>query len=390
MDIAFLAGIDTRSIKGGGSVHAGQVSRGLLKNGHRLYTNIADESNDFRKFRHETIRRISKDIEVFYIRIDGAPDRDRWTLYRRFNPDAVCLWEINAPVQELRTRNIPEQIIGLYHQKRRMLAKLVDAAICVSDEMAAYARDDLGIEDVFVVPNGSDPELFSPKGRDPRLFEPKKFKMIWTGSPEYPWQGLHIVQEVARRLWTMDRDIQLIVTSEGNSTDNITYVGKLPYNIIPKYIASADAGLCVYGRMDYYKEFYFSPLKLYDYMSCAIPVIGSDIGQIKHVLKENDNGLLVDDSIEDIISKIIYLKLNQKIGKEMGERGRKAVLEKYNWGNVVANTEKIMKDIQGSIHSKDISRRIKFLITRKQWVCRQAYWEVKSRFAAMMSQGIQG
>ena len=390
MDIAFLTAHDTRSIKGGGGVHAGQVSRGLLKNGHRLYTNITEESDDFRKFRHANVREISKDIQVFYIRIDGAPEKDRWTLYRRFNPNAICLWEINAPVEELRTRNISEQIIGVYNKKRRLLAKLVDAAICVSDEMGAYAKDYLGIEKVFVVPNGSDHEMFSPDRMDPCMFDPGKFKIIWAGSPEYNWQGLHIVKEVAEKIYSIDRNILFIVTAEGSSTDNCLYIGRVPYIEIPKYIASADAGLCVYDRLGYYKEFYFSPLKLYDYMSCSIPVIGSDVGQIKHVLEENRNGLLVDNCIEDIISKIMYLKSNRNIRKAMGERGRRAVLEKYNWSNVVSKTENIMMEVKGSINSTLISRKIKFLFTRKHWVCRQAYWEVKNRCAAMLNQGHPG
>jgi glycosyltransferase involved in cell wall biosynthesis len=383
VNIAFLTAIDTRSIKGGGAVHAGQVSRGLLKNGHRLYTNITDESGDFRKFRHANIREISKDIQVFYIRIDGDPEKDSWTLYRRYNPNAICIWEINAPVEELRTRNITEQIIGVYNKKRRLLAKLVDAAICVSDEMGAYARDDLGIEKVFVVPNGSDHEMFSPERMDRCLFDPEKFKIIWTGSPEYNWQGLQIVQEVAEKMHSIDRNILFIVTAEGSSKENILYIGKVPYKEIQKYIASVDAGFCVYDRLGYYKEFYFSPLKLYDYMSCAIPVIGSDVGQIKHVIEENRNGLLVENCIEDMIRKIMYLKSNINIRKEMGERGRKAVLEKYNWSNVVSKTENIMMDVKGSINRTLISRKIKFLFIRKQWVCRQAYWEIKNRCASI-------
>lgn len=111
---------------------------------------------------------------------------------------------------------------------------------------------------------------------------------------------------------------------------------------MPRYIASADVGLCIYEDIDFYTQFYFSPLKLYDYMACGIPVIGTNVGQIRSVIEEQNNGLLTDNTIDDIINKIIFLKNNPALANEMGLRGRKAVLDKYNWENTVLQTESIL------------------------------------------------
>jgi glycosyltransferase involved in cell wall biosynthesis len=41
------------------------------------------------------------------------------------------------------------------------------------------------------------------------------------------------------------------------------------------------------------EQFYFSPLKIYEYMAAGLPVIASDIGQISELIEDKVNGLLV-------------------------------------------------------------------------------------------------
>lgn len=342
MKIAYLTNIVTNSRDAGGNVHASQVASGLLQRGHELYTNLERESGGFIKLKGTEFFGKGKAIEAFYIRIHGDPGNDGLTLYRTANRKAPCIWEINGPLEEMRTRGTVESLLKKYNAVRKALGGMVDAAICVSSEMEQYARSFLGIKRTFVLPNGSDVRLFSPERREQGLYEAGKFKVIWTGSAEYAWQGLHIVREVAERLRRRDEDILFLVTAEGDSTGNLRYLGRIPYVQMPRYIASADAGLCIYEDIRFYEKFYFSPLKLYDYMACGLPVIGNDVGQIKQVIEENGNGLLTDNAVDSVIDKIVFLKSNRRLALEMGARGRTAATEKYNWDNVVVRTEDIL------------------------------------------------
>ena len=140
----------------------------------------------------------------------------------------------------------------------------------------------------------------------------------------------------------IDKQILLILTAEGNSNNNILYLGRVPYDAMPIYMASADVGLCVYNKIEFYPKFYFSPLKLYDYMASGLPIIGSDAGQIRFILEENKNGLLTDSSIDDIAEKIIYLKNNKAVASEMGMRSREAVDKKYNWERTAIEIENLL------------------------------------------------
>jgi glycosyltransferase involved in cell wall biosynthesis len=235
---------------------------------------------------------------------------------------------------------------------------MVDAALCVSAEMEEYAKNYLGINNTIIVPNGSDPEMFKPERINPDMHDEQEFKVIWSGSIEYAWQGYYIVEELAKKLNEIDKKILLLLTAEGKSDHNILYLGRVSYQAIPAYIASADVGLCIYNKIDFYSKFYFSPLKLFDYMASGLPIIGSDAGQIKLVIEENKNGLLTNGSIDDIAEKIIYLKNNKAVVSEMGVRSREAVEKKYNWERVALEIEDFLyEQIQGK-KSKTTRNRI--------------------------------
>jgi glycosyltransferase involved in cell wall biosynthesis len=74
------------------------------------------------------------------------------------------------------------------------------------------------------------------------------------------------------------------------------------------------------------------PTKMFEYMSSGIPVIASNFPLWRDIIEGNECGLCVDPcDARAIAAAIDYLVTNPAIAKAMGENGRKAVLEKYNW-----------------------------------------------------------
>jgi glycosyltransferase involved in cell wall biosynthesis len=75
------------------------------------------------------------------------------------------------------------------------------------------------------------------------------------------------------------------------------------------------------------------PVKMFEYMSAGIPVIASDFPLWREIIQGNDCGLLVDPLDPAAIAKAIdYLVFNPTEAQRMGANGRKAVIERYNWG----------------------------------------------------------
>lgn len=342
MKIAYLTGMATSHVKPGGYVHVTQVADNLIARGHVLYTNLKEESERFVRLTKDEFFEKGSEIDAFYIRLHGSSWNDELTLLRTANPAAPCIWEINAPMEELRMRGVSEEEIERKNNRRTELAELVDAAVCVSNEMEEYAREFLGIRNTYVVQNGTDPVMFSPEKREPGLYGNAEFVALWSGSPQYAWQGHEITVRLAERLKELNAGITVAITAEGTSADNLIYLGSVPYADMPRYMASADAGLCIYRDINFYHHFFFSPLKLYDYMGSGLPVIGSDVGQIKLVLEDYENGLLTNTTIDDLVEKLVFLKSDRQRAIEMGRNGRRAALRRHNWRAISGRLEDII------------------------------------------------
>jgi glycosyltransferase involved in cell wall biosynthesis len=107
---------------------------------------------------------------------------------------------------------------------------------------------------------------------------------------------------------------------------------RVPYeDILSKYQqGNWTAGLAIFPDKGHHKRKELT--KFYEYMAAGIPVVCSDFPVWKNLIEGEGVGLTVcPDSSEEITNAILYLINNPEKAQEMGARGRKAVIEKYNW-----------------------------------------------------------
>ncbi len=60
----------------------------------------------------------------------------------------------------------------------------------------------------------------------------------------------------------------------------------------------------------------------------STPVIGGNVGGIRHQITDGENGFLVD-SVDQAADRIVQLLTDKKLAKEIGEKGRETVREKF-------------------------------------------------------------
>jgi len=74
------------------------------------------------------------------------------------------------------------------------------------------------------------------------------------------------------------------------------------------------------------------PVKMFEYMAAGIPVIASDFPLWREIVIGNQCGLCVNPMDPAAIARAIdYLVRHPNEARQMGENGRRAVLERYNW-----------------------------------------------------------
>ncbi len=95
-------------------------------------------------------------------------------------------------------------------------------------------------------------------------------------------------------------------------------------------MANAKVGLVTFLPLPNHVD--AQPNKMFEYMSAGIPVVGSFFPLWKEIILTNACGLCVNpENPKEIAQAVNHLLDHPEEAKEMGLRGRKQVLEKYNW-----------------------------------------------------------
>lgn len=83
-------------------------------------------------------------------------------------------------------------------------------------------------------------------------------------------------------------------------------------------------------------------------MSCALPIVASDVGGNPLVVADGDNGLLVGEGqVEQLADALNRLIDAPALGATMGERSRQRVLAEFSWRHIAAAYADIFAALQG-------------------------------------------
>ena len=110
--------------------------------------------------------------------------------------------------------------------------------------------------------------------------------------------------------------------------------------LIPDPLAG-DVGLYLLRRPD--PRFGFSPIKLFEYMAAARPVlVGTDLPEIREFVRKHEIGEASDLDPGRIAAAAGRLLQDADARRRMGENGRRLVKEQFNWDRSVADLEKVL------------------------------------------------
>lgn len=119
-----------------------------------------------------------------------------------------------------------------------------------------------------------------------------------------------------------------------NLSAYIVFEGWKSPSTFPSYLQNTQVGLSPLKRNVHHDTTYAN--KLFQYMVCGKPVLVSDCTAQADLVSTEQCGLVHKaDDPEDLASKVAYLYSNKNEALTMGERGKKAVIDKWNWNVAV-------------------------------------------------------
>lgn len=135
----------------------------------------------------------------------------------------------------------------------------------------------------------------------------------------------------------------------------VNYMGLLTYQqVLEDVYSQATAGIALLGYIELTKNKIgnLSNTKLFEYMMSGLPVICTDFELWKEIINDYDCGICVNPyNSKSVANAIKLLEENPERAKTMGENGRRAVEEKYNWGReekkIFALYESVVNDYKG-------------------------------------------
>ena len=127
--------------------------------------------------------------------------------------------------------------------------------------------------------------------------------------------------------------------------DRVEHKEWIPYETVPAATRECHIGLIMFQPV-LLNFTHAMPHKLFDYMLAGLPVIVPDFAvEVAQIVRETEAGLIVDVSDPAAIAEAFDRLANDpELRRRLGENGRKAVLETYNWG---AEAERLIAFYRG-------------------------------------------
>ena len=114
------------------------------------------------------------------------------------------------------------------------------------------------------------------------------------------------------------------------SWGRVKFLGNLNRKELADFYGNSMVGMVTFHPLPNHTE--SLPTKLFEYMSAGLPVIASNFPLWNEIIEREQCGLCVDPlNPSSIASAIQYMMSNSAEAKKMGDRGRQAVINKYNW-----------------------------------------------------------
>jgi glycosyltransferase involved in cell wall biosynthesis len=200
---------------------------------------------------------------------------------------------------------------------------------------------------------------------DGRPYEKRPFEFAYVGGITRVRSAVEMVQALNRLDY--DGEVKLhmagsfrpagleVEVEKTTGWESVIFHGWAGRDKIAEILGRSRAGLVLcYPAPNFVNS---QPVKLFEYMSAGLPVIVSDFPLWRRIIEEVDCGLLVDPQDPDAIAGAMkWILEHPQKAREMGEKGKRAVEEIYNWES---ESKKLIAMYEELLANKNVGKKVR-------------------------------
>jgi len=346
----------------GGSVHVAAVAEGLAALGHDVHVLTAPGD---RTFPQGPVRWIAMRPPFGMKELRWARAAEVRRLAERLKPEVVieryynfggegilaarpvgarAVLEVNAPVLDY--PGSPKALLDralIVEPMRRWRERLCRLADLIVTPNAAILPRDTPRSKVLEIEWGADTDRFRPEADGaPPFVRPPGIVAIFAGAFR-PWHGAIHLATAITHLGKRGVPVSAVFVGDGpelptvraavETVANVVFTGPVPHDRMPACLAAADIGVAPFDLAAHAPltlGFYWSPLKIFEYMAAGLPVVAPRVGRLPSLIADGTEGVLYDQASGALAGALEQLA-DPELRQRMGRAARERAVREYSW-----------------------------------------------------------
>jgi glycosyltransferase involved in cell wall biosynthesis len=124
----------------------------------------------------------------------------------------------------------------------------------------------------------------------------------------------------------------------------VHFTGFVSHSDVSCYVNAADIAIVPVPNMK--QEMWLSPMKLFEYMASGKAIVASSMGQIKEIIQDGQNGLLVSAGDEMALANALNRLIDDvPMRTQLGKKAREDALLNHSWEHYLSRLENVFIDV---------------------------------------------
>jgi glycosyltransferase involved in cell wall biosynthesis len=349
----------------GGSTHVAAVADGLAALGHEVHVLATPGREPFPALRRVQWTAMSPPLGAKTLRWLKRPAVER--VARTFQPDVVIERYYNfggeaiATGRDLRATTVLEvnaPVIDYPHSTKAMVDKLL-----LVEPMRRWRESLCAAADLIVTPSanilppgtprskvvelewGADTARFYPGAAGTAPFQRRAPTVAVFAGAFRTWHGAIDFVAAMRRLEDRGRrDIAAVLIGDGperpavqaaaERLERVDWIGAISNAHMPAALTAADIGVAPFdvgAHRPLSLGFYWSPLKIFEYMAAGLPVVAPAVDRLPALVKHEREGILYDPRVPGALADALERLSDVSVRQPMSAAARERAVRDFSW-----------------------------------------------------------